>query len=108
MEKKKKKRTVILPKKIKILGKEIKIVEEEGMEDCGEFFLIARTIKIKKEMPDEMKLETFLHEIVHAILGVSGISDTLDSWGDSIEEGIVTAIENGLHEHITLKVIKHD
>lgn len=73
------------------------------MEAFGEFFIAARVIKIKKEQPEEMKWETLLHEVIHAVLGLSGISDTLDSWGDSIEEGIVVALENGLHDHISFK-----
>lgn len=86
------------------MGKKIRIVEEAGMEDFGEFFLYARTIKIKKEMPDDMKWETLFHELIHAAIGLSGISDTLESWGDSIEEGIVVAIEHGLGEILELKV----
>jgi len=62
---------------------------EEG--NIGEMDGAARTISLSS-LPEHKPLlkETLLHEYIHAILYVSGISQILE---DRVEEGIVIALE---------------
>ena len=82
---------------MKILGHEIPVVRKELkdtwglMEEigCGEYQITVR----KSATPDESK-KILLHETMHAILAISGISSTLS---EEMEELIVTSLEHGLY-----------
>ena len=87
------------PSKISILGQEIKIVYKDILDDncCGLFHPDTMDIEIKK---DKYWRSTLIHEIIHAILCISGATELVT---DKIEEALVCAIESGLKDIITLK-----
>ena len=79
---------------INILGQTWSIqyrpIEELGICDNENKTLIINPKQDKTEQES-----TELHEALHAILCVSGVSSVLT---DEIEEAVVTAIENGLYQ----------
>jgi hypothetical protein len=73
-----------------------KVKDDAGNECCGLTDGPAHWMKISTdECPSPSMVEsTLLHEIIHSILYVSGQSAIIDD--EKVEEGIVTALENGL------------
>lgn len=59
----------------------------------GQTLGFRKLIQIRESLTGDDLGATLLHEYLHAILHVSGWTYSLD---DKVEEGIVTAIENGL------------
>ena len=86
-----------------ILGKMVKINYSVDMDkdDCGEFDDSTMTISINLNRHDNEDLlkSTLLHEIIHAILFITGQNELLDS---KQEEGLVRAIEHGLADIVTI------
>jgi hypothetical protein len=82
---------IILGKKIKI-KKPRKLVDELGQELFGLFDHDKMVIHVSQSK-DHNKYSTFLHEILHAILFISGHNETLEH---EQEEAIIRAIEHGL------------
>lgn len=66
----------------------------------GESDGVARTIKIKKSLTDDVKSSTILHEIIHSVLYVTGQAERLT---EEQEEALVLALEHGLHPLYELK-----
>ena len=93
-------------KTIKILGQSIKIVhlpssvidtkiDAPGMEVYGAFVASDFTIYISSEIKGDFYRRTVLHEIIHAYLGISGVSNMLKvGSNDNLEESICTLFEN--------------
>ena len=84
-----------IPNKLKIGGHIIKIVEKEGFNansDCGEFLIEKNTITIRKDMPQDQKEATLIHEIFHVC------NSTLDhTLLDSLAEQFYQVLkDNGL------------
>ncbi len=71
-------------------------MREDSKTDMGETREESRTINVNSEQHlSSTGIEgTVLHEIMHAVLDVSGHSSALD---DKTEESLVLALENGLH-----------
>jgi hypothetical protein len=84
------------PRTVNVLGQKFKIkyLHPDDMDDChGQLFLNSREIRIDSMQPlDEMK-RTIIHEVMHAVLGVSGVSEKLDP---KTEEAICVAMESGV------------
>ena len=87
-------------RKIDILGVPFTLVRDSekmpDKDDHGETVILDRKIylnPVKNKTHDEMAA-TLLHEVLHAILGVSGQDKFINK---KIEEGLVTALENGLY-----------
>lgn len=95
-----------LPKKISILGQTFKIETVENMKDTDGSELLGlmtghqRSIKLSSNLTDANRDEVLLHEIIHAVLYISGVSNLLK---DNIEESIVVALEHGLNGIYKLK-----
>jgi len=88
------------PTSVMILGTKFRIeypeiIQDESEQVCGSMTGDERLIKISlKENPTELQLHSSLvHEIVHACLYVSGLSQVLD---DKLEEAVVVALEHGI------------
>ncbi len=85
------------PRSVKIFGQKFKIkylAPDEIEENCeGVVFLSKREIHLDSSLPLEQLRRVLIHEIMHAILGVSGISEKLS---DAVEESIATAMESAL------------
>ena len=75
-----------LPSTIKVGDIEFKIVLKK-MADFGDMDIDKRTICIRKGLSEEESFDTLMHEVVHATLAISGLSNILDD--DNIEEAIV-------------------
>jgi hypothetical protein len=89
---------------VNILGVPFTVQYVDRLKDTDNSSLSGETdgsqhlIKISKSenaTSDRVEM-TLLHEIIHAILYISGQSAAIDN--NSLEEGIVLALENGLHQ----------
>ena len=71
--------------------------DEDGTNLSGDMNGNDRLIRINlsQHSHDEILERTLLHEIIHAVLHMSGQSEILK---DSTEEAIVVALENGLSQ----------
>lgn len=80
------------------MGREVEIAYILDGDDLGAFFPDELRIEVKddKDWKDHL-----LHEIIHAILWISGHSSGLTH---KQEESIVRALENGLKPLIKLKI----
>ena len=76
---------------VNILGQVWEVCELRMSDDHGCCDIEAQIITIDKDCPFPDRVE--LHEVMHAILAVSGLTHLLE---DYQEEAIVTALENGL------------
>lgn len=56
-----------LAKSLKIVGKRYKMIHDPKSENCGLCDSDKQTITIKKGMPNDLELDTILHEVTHAI-----------------------------------------
>ena len=72
-----------------------KIKGDEGENTYGETYGVKRLIRISTQQnkTDDMMERTLLHEVIHAILHISGHSELLE---DKEEESLVVLLENGL------------
>lgn len=90
---------------IMVLGRRIEIhyVDDEALapEELGDFRLHLGVIRVRRSLPPDKLASVLLHEILHAVLGVAGWSASLT---DDVEEGIVSALEHGLIDHIDIYV----
>ena len=95
-----KKKQYKLPSKILIGGIEFKIILKD-IEDFGVMDFDARVICIRESLTNEEKLDTLMHEVHHAALGVSGLSNILND--DNTEEALVRLVE-----HMVVPIIKEE
>ena len=95
-----KKKQYKLPSKMSIGGMEFKIILKE-IEDFGIMDFDARVICIRKSLTKEEQLDTLMHEVHHAALGVSGLSNVLND--DNLEEALVRLVE-----HMVVPIIKEE
>ena len=95
-----KKKQYKLPPYILIGGMEFKIILKE-IEDFGGMDFDDRIIYIRKSLTKEDQLDTLIHEVHHAALGISGLSNILDD--DNTEEALVRLVE-----HMVMPIIKEE
>jgi len=95
-----KKKQYKLPSKILIGGIEFKIILKD-IEDFGIMDFDARVIYIRESLTREEQLDTLLHEVHHAALGISGLSNIIND--DNTEEALVRLVE-----HMVVPVIKEE
>lgn len=75
-----------IPKQLKIGGHLVKIIEKDGFNadsDCGEFLIDKNTITIRKDMPQDQKEATLIHEIIH-VCNTTLDHELLDSVSEQI------------------------
>lgn len=56
-----------IPNKLRIGGIEYKIILRPMENQCGEYDAVSQTISINSSLKQEIKEETLVHEILHAI-----------------------------------------
>lgn len=95
-----KKKQYKLPPNILVGGMEFKIILKE-IEDFGGMDFDNRIIYIRKSLTKEDQLDTLIHEVHHAALGISGLSNILDD--DNTEEALVRLVE-----HMVMPIIKEE
>lgn len=88
------------PTQLNILGKifSVKYVKMAS-GDYGETLSKDLLIKINKKLPIESMHATLIHEMAHAALGISGLTEVLS---EQQEEAVVTAFENCFSQYISL------
>ena len=84
---------------IKILGLIYKITEVEcvSKEELrkGEINFLTNEIRIDKNMPDDLKEQVLIHEVLHAIFDLLGYEDLC------ADENKVQGIASALHQVLT-------
>lgn len=86
-----------LPKVIQLGYQDIKVLEIESIDNTqGSYNNESHEIKIKSEMGSREKLNTLLHELLHACVYAYGLKSEFED--DDAEEKIVNALGNGLTE----------
>ena len=90
--------------KVMICGIPHKVIETEDSFDCdthlGQIDYKDATIKINKNMDQEIKRSTLCHEIVHGMFEHLGYSDIANN------ETLVTALGNMINMSFTVKEIE--
>jgi len=91
-----------LPTEISVLGKKftIEYTNDMNKDEYGETDLELKKIKLNSNRPKHTWRATLLHEVIHAILGVTGQSNKMT---DDEEEGLVVSLENGLEDLVDFK-----
>jgi hypothetical protein len=91
-----------LPTSLRIMGVDFSIQYLDALPDdeLGEMDGPGRVIKINKRQPREDQESTLLHEVLHAVLYLTGQSELLKH---KREESLVLAIEAGLHSLYQLR-----
>lgn len=84
-----------LPKSLKIMGHTVHIRLRPRLEneDHGQADWQKKEILISQAYPESQQWLTLRHEVLHIILGLSGLSEVLTS---EQEEAIVVCFENNL------------
>lgn len=83
-----------LPDGVTLLGVHFDVVVEpleEGL--CGDTSVYQRMIRVDSLMSREVQWETLHHEVAHAILRLTGISELL---GEELEESVAQSLGLGL------------
>ncbi len=89
------------PEIINICGQTILIVYCRDLDGCdGAYYSGSRRIEIDLNATGRTPDQLLFHEMIHAVLGCSGLDDLLTP---QIEEAIASGLEQGLFPHITLK-----
>lgn len=79
---------------MKIMGVNVPIIRKSRKimgKDLGEYCAEARVIKVVDDIAMKYHARTVLHELVHAVLDIGGVSAGLE---EKTEEAICTAMEN--------------
>jgi len=90
-----------LPKSLPVLGEKVEIKYKEnvyvsGDRTDGSYAPSSLTIEIDTTNDEDKQEATLLHEILHAILDISGHADVIDDLKK--EEGIVRVLERVIHK----------
>lgn len=86
-----------LPKVIKLGYQDITVIEVPAIDNTqGSYDNDSHEIKIKSEIGGREKLNTLLHELLHACVYTYGLKNEFDD--DDAEEKVINALGNGLTE----------
>ena len=85
-----------IPEEIDICGLRWKIVRKR-MKDRGMAHLDSRIIDLADRLSGEELEQTYLHELTHVVLHVSGLNSLLN---EELEEAICLAMENILYTQL--------
>lgn len=92
------------PESVNILGQVFRIKYVKRLKGgLGETRNDKRVILIKECSEAEMEA-TLFHEIIHAVLFISGLSFVIDPDQEGAEEAVVRALEHGLMPLIKLEI----
>lgn len=92
---------MIIPKKLKIIGFEWQVKENQELADEGACFgsthTQTQTIYLEPKAPLQKKEQVLLHEILHALWWQQGLFQRYKDT-KQIEEEIVTTLSQGLYQ----------
>ena len=71
------------------------------MDDYGEMDFDKKIISIRKGLSIEDQLDTLIHEVHHAALGISGLSNILDC--ENTEEALVRIVD-----YMVIPIVKEE
>lgn len=80
-----------LPSHIVLMGQTIPIVRAELKQAYAQFDSATMEITIDTKCPEHMIKTSLVHEMVHAVLEISGLTNLFDL---SVEEAICRSMEN--------------
>lgn len=84
-----------IPKTFRLAGTTWKVDEVEHMNNLGETHINQALIKVDKNLPSDVKFQTFLHELGHAILYTMGESEhderKIDGYAHLLHQFLITA-----------------
>lgn len=93
---------MIIPKKLKIWGLEWEVKENQDVANEGNCFgsTHSRTSKIflEKDVSQQIKETTILHEILHAIWWQVGLAERFKKIEGITEEQIISSIDTALYQ----------
>jgi len=89
------------PKSLLVAGHKLAIEYRKDLDDFGQFNVDRMTIIIRDSLNPKETLSTIIHESVHAILALSGLSYLIDD--ESKEEALVRAID-----YLLIPIIKRE
>jgi len=95
-----KKKGYTIPSTITVGGMKFKI-EFKEMDDYGEMDFDKKIISIRKGLSIEDQLDTLIHEVHHAALGISGLSNILDC--ENTEEALVRIVD-----YMVIPIVKEE
>ena len=75
-----------VPSTIKVGDIEFKVILKK-MKDFGDMDIDKRIIRLREGMTSEETFDTLMHEVTHAALAISGLTNILDD--ENLEEAIV-------------------
>lgn len=81
-----------IPRSFQLAGITWKVVETDAISDMGHCDSEAATIRLRSDLPQQVKQATFCHELQHAIRYMAGESDH--------DERVVDAHGNLLHQFL--------
>lgn len=87
-------------KQIKVAGQTIKILFKDDMESLGEYHGARREIWLKavlREKDSDKLKSVLLHELMHAVFEITGLSWSAFKSDEELEEGIVRGLEHALY-----------
>ena len=76
-------------------------IEFKEMDDYGEMDFDKKIISIRKGLNIEDQLDTLIHEVHHAALGISGLSNILDC--ENTEEALVRIVD-----YMVIPIVKEE
>ena len=76
-------------------------IEFREMDDYGEMDFDKKIISIRKGLSIEDQLDTLIHEVHHAALGISGLSNILDC--ENTEEALVRIVD-----YMVIPIVKEE
>lgn len=92
-----------LPKELRILGLTYRIEEVECVNkisaEKGEINFLTHEIKIDKSMPQDLKEQTLLHEVIHAVFDSLGMYELNDD--ERTVQSLATALYSTFKENFT-------
>lgn len=89
------------PKNILIAGQRIQIEYKKNLEEFGSFNVDNLTITIRDSLTPKETLSTIIHESMHCVLALSGLSYLIDD--EAKEEALVRAVD-----YLLIPIIKRE
>jgi Zn-dependent peptidase ImmA (M78 family) len=93
------------PKYLNIMGRKVKIIQKQNMTYNGDPVLglcdyDKKVIYLEKDISDQTKIETLVHEATHFFLELTGISQKISASENEMYSQLITALFVDLEKHL--------